>query len=255
MGMGMKRSMDMIRSSIPLMIAAVLLVGCGSGETDKLKANVADLETKLAGQKTDIDEQQKEIDRLVSMVIEFRKVPPRVTSLEGKVGELAAKQDELQTATVDPDELRAQVKEIVEPILERRLASLQGRTDRADRADRGTRDANRGRRSSRSRGSSTRRLIEEFNLTDDQTAKVEAILEAQGEKRHDIFAKIRESGDWSGLRAQINEIQKEISPQLKELLSEEQFAQYEKHVKERSARWDEWRSKRGGKSGHGRGKK
>lgn len=243
----------MIRSSIPLMIAAALLVGCGSGETDKLKASVNDLREKVAAQDKTLRSQELEIDRLVAFI---EQVKPQLTALDDKVSALATQQTQQpQTVTIDPDQLRAQVKEIVEPILERRLASLQGRTDRADRADRGTRDANRGRRSSRSRGSSTRRLIEEFNLTDDQTAKVEAILEAQGEKRHDIFAKIRESGDWSGLRAQINEIQKEISPQLKELLSEEQFAQYEKHVKERSARWDEWRSKRGGKSGHGRGKK
>ena len=253
MGMGMKRSMDMIRSSIPLMIAAALLAGCGSKGSDKLKTSVNDLREKVAAQEKTLRSQELEIDRLVAFI---EQVKPQLTALDDKVSALATQQTQQpQTVTIDPDQLRAQVKEIVEPILERRLASLQGRTDRADRADRGTRDGNRGRRSSRSRGSSTRRLIEEFNLTDDQTAKVEAILEAQGEKRHDIFAKIRESGDWSGLRAQLNEIQKEISPQLKELLSEEQFAQYEKHVKERSARWDEWRSKRGGKSGHGRGKK
>ena len=85
-------------------------------------------------------------------------------------------------------------------------------------------------------------LFEELDLSEEQKSKVEAIMEAQKEKRKELFAGHRENPREA--REQMKALREEAEGELREVLSAEQF--------ERLQELREKRGDRAGKRGEGR---
>jgi len=78
-------------------------------------------------------------------------------------------------------------------------------------------------------------LTEVLALTDEQAVSVRAVLEAQAEKRQEMFAG-GPPGDREAMRAAMMELQEETQTKLAEILSEEQMEKYRAHMAERMRR-------------------
>ncbi len=71
------------------------------------------------------------------------------------------------------------------------------------------------------------RLKKELILTDDQTAKITPISLKYAEQMKTIIADAREEGDFSGVRAKMEVLQKAKSAEVVPLLTDEQKPKYE----------------------------
>jgi periplasmic protein CpxP/Spy len=73
--------------------------------------------------------------------------------------------------------------------------------------------------------------LDELNLTPEQKTKVEALLKAQQEKMHALRTDSSLSSE--DRRAKMQELRKGLNSQMKEILTPEQFAKWEKHAQPR----------------------
>ncbi len=76
------------------------------------------------------------------------------------------------------------------------------------------------------------RFQEEFGLSDEQYKKTYEVLLSSAKARNEKLQELRASGDRTGMRSAIEEIQEENDKKLKEIFSKSQWEAYEKWKKE-----------------------
>jgi Spy/CpxP family protein refolding chaperone len=89
-------------------------------------------------------------------------------------------------------------------------------------------------------------MTKDFKLTTDQQTKIKPILEAEQKKMQDLMNDA--SGDRESMRAKMQEIQKDASKQVRDLLDDKQKDQFDKQEQEHQQRM---RDRRGGPGGPG----
>ncbi len=97
-----------------------------------------------------------------------------------------------------------------------------------------------GRRGPMSPDERLKQMTKDFNLTANQQTMIKPILEAEQKKNT--------SGDRESMRAKMQEIQKDASKQVRDLLDDKQKEQFDKQEQERQQRM---RDRRGGPGGPG----
>ncbi|MBN1767050.1 MAG: hypothetical protein JXR50_11630 [Prolixibacteraceae bacterium] len=85
----------------------------------------------------------------------------------------------------------------------------------------------------------TDEMVELLNLNADQTEKVQKLNEKYQEKQSEMFQGMQGGGDFASMREKMETMNKEKAAELKEILTEEQFAKYEKSQEERQQRMRE----------------
>ena len=103
-----------------------------------------------------------------------------------------------------------------------------------------------GRRGPMSPDERLKQMTKDFNLTTDQQTKIKPILEAEQKKMQDLMNDT--SGDRESMRAKMQEIQKDASKQVRDLLDDKQKEMFDKQEQERQQRM---RDRRGGAGGPG----
>jgi len=91
-----------------------------------------------------------------------------------------------------------------------------------------------------------KQMTKDFNLTANQQTMIKPILEAEQKKMQDLMNDT--SGDRESMRAKMQEIQKDASKQVRDLLDDKQKEQFDKQEQERQQRM---RDRRGGPGGPG----
>lgn len=90
-------------------------------------------------------------------------------------------------------------------------------------------------------------MLSALDLSADQTAQVEAVLDTLGAERKVLMDTARESGDREAMkevRDQMKELQDAADTQLKSIMSEDQYAKYEKlRASQRGVRGDRGRGR------------
>ena len=103
-----------------------------------------------------------------------------------------------------------------------------------------------GRRGPMSPDERLKQMTKDFNLTANQQTMIKPILEAEQKKMRDLMNDT--SGDRESMRAKMQEIQKDASKQVRDLLDDKQKEQFDKQEQERQQRM---RDRRGGPGGPG----
>jgi len=79
-------------------------------------------------------------------------------------------------------------------------------------------------------------LTERLDLNEEQVVALRPIFEEQFTKRSELFAQAQGGGGRGEMRAAMQEIQTRTDEQVKEVLTEEQWGEYEKFMEEQRSR-------------------
>ena len=91
----------------------------------------------------------------------------------------------------------------------------------------------------------TAQLDEVLDLTGDQEKQVYGLMLETRTKMRELREKNRSGGGgFEGMREEFGKIREEENAKMKEILTEDQWAKYEKYMEERRARWNERRPPR-----------
>ncbi len=80
-------------------------------------------------------------------------------------------------------------------------------------------------------------MKKELNLTEDQVKKITPISLKYAEKRKEISEEAMNAGDWSGMRAKMETLSLEKATELKPILTDAQYVDYQKYVKKMRAKF------------------
>jgi Spy/CpxP family protein refolding chaperone len=79
-------------------------------------------------------------------------------------------------------------------------------------------------------------LTERLDLSEEQVVALRPIFEEQFNKRSEMFAQAQAGGERGRMRTAMQEIQTKTDEQVKEVLTEEQWGEYEKFMQEQRSR-------------------
>ena len=80
-------------------------------------------------------------------------------------------------------------------------------------------------------------MKKELNLTEDQVKKITPISLKYAEKRKEMAEEAMNAGDWAGMREKMETLSQEKSAELKPILTDAQYVDYQKFVKKMRAKF------------------
>ncbi|MEZ6195294.1 MAG: hypothetical protein R3F20_06165 [Planctomycetota bacterium] len=160
-----------------------------------------------------------------------------IGALRGDLKEALAKLDRVASGEVAPGEVAYEIPNAdqLENLVSQALVKEQERTDR-ERQER--RDAQMKERTDRAKQRTLDTLKERLNLSGEQVAKVEVVLDEANAARAEagrMMRDARDSGadfDWTQMRTQFEDMNKKMDASVMGLLSGEQQTLYEKYKEE-----------------------